>query len=83
MEYLEYTTLYVRSEYRLMQAVQSGFDKELAVGTIDEVIAAREAYFEKDPKAFPMHAFYFQAHYPNGHPMYPGAGSCWVKHDLL
>ena len=83
MEYLEYTTTYVRTEFRLMQAINSGYDLELTRGTIEECIAAREAYFEKDPKKFPMRAFYFQAHYPNGHPEYPGAGGCWVKYDLL
>jgi hypothetical protein len=79
MEYLEHITRYVRSEYRLMQ-VQSKIDNELARGTVDEVIVARENALSS---GVAFNDMYIQAHYPNGHPDFPGAGSCWIKHNLL
>ena len=81
MEYLEHTIRYVRSEYRLMQAVRSGNDKELAVGTLRVCQDKREELYAQDPVKFPMGAFYIQAYYPNGHPEFPGSGSCWVMYD--
>lgn len=77
MEYIECIVRYFISEYRLMQK-QKTTDKELARGSIDEVIAARELVPEDEQKSL-----YFQAHFPNGHPNFPNMGGCWVLYDLL
>jgi hypothetical protein len=77
------TVFYPISEYRLMQEVNgvNTFDNELARGSIDEVIAAREKFYKNNGEG--NHGLYIQAHYPNGHPDFPGYGGVWVKYDLF
>lgn len=76
---IEYISTYIRDGYRLMQ-IAKPIDIIRCRGTIDECIAAREALLVSGES---YASFYFQAHYPVGHPEYPNAGGCWVMYDLI
>ena len=65
--------------YRLMRKGHI-IDDELAVGTIDEVIAAREVALDSGVE---YRDLYFQKYYPTGHYAYPGSHNCWVLYNVM
>jgi hypothetical protein len=80
MEEITYTKQYFCTEYRLMKD-EGNVHTEIARGSIDTCIAAREKELGNDYSEASFQKYYFQGHYPLGHPDFPGSGACWVYYD--
>ena len=80
MEKLYSTTQYIRDGFRLMKD-EGNVQTEIARGSIDTCIAAREKELGNDYSEASFQKYYFQGHYPLGHPDFPGSGACWVYYD--
>lgn len=79
MQYITREIKYLIAGYRLME-MGTRFDNIICEGTLDEVVAAREEYLNNGGS---VDNIYFQAHFPNGHPDYPGSWGVWVRHSLI